>query len=991
MAKRKTDITFTPRLVDKVGRISDVLAEFLEEQVDRIQKEVKGLPDQAVRHLLAQFVTEEGTKKPIARANIEGALAKGQLDAILNRLEGARILRQDTPNVYELAHDTLAERIADALDAEELEVRRAAKYVRDRLQAFEETHIYLTPKEVQLVEAHEGVLKERLSEKEWAYLINSRRFNKKQQRKRQAWIAGIIIGLSLLSAISIYYWKDAKTAYSRAEEQRRMAVEERGKAEENLRKAFNANAILEFEMNGDATKGFLFAKTALDSASNSDAEQGTQVESQQTLYSIVFQDPAPGVKWFYTTVARHEKAIKWAAFSPDGQKAITASADKNCFLFNLAGSSPPDTLGPHRGYVQWAAFSPDGKTIVTSSTTGEVMAWDSLGKNPRLLGKHANGVLRGAFSPQGNHLVTSDEHTAKIWTLDNPNSVNTLTGHTKTITWVGYSPDGKLILTASEDHSAILWNENGDKVATLTGHTAPINWAAFSPGGKSVITASDDRMAMIWNSANGELLLKLDQHASPVRWVGFSPDGGSVLTTSDDHTAILWKTNGQLLKKLEQHNDRVTFAAFSPDSKAILTASQDHTALLWDTNGGLRGKLLGHKDAVNWVGFSPDGKNLLTASADRTAKIWFTIEKAQARFHERTTPAQPAANGEDTSWILTTTSDNRAIVWDKNGHALRQLSGHSGAVKLALFSPGGQEILTASEDGTAVLWGRPSGKELQRFQGHKGSINSAVFSSDGDTIFTASEDWTIKLWDARSGAELSSLGQNEYGPFKSVQYVAHGKRVLALARKDRQGTVLLWKLENNKALLPTRLNDYQASVNSVQLLPGDIIATAAADHTVRLWNQDGTCLDTLLGHSGPVNGISLSPAGGFLSFSDDQTAIYWDTSRNIGTRLVGHDSPVVAATFSPDGERLLTFSKKGVARIWTTDGRLLASITNGKASFQSARFVSDAKDRLSVLAISADQTPVLMPIDRKAIAEKLDIHLDELSVEELEKWGLKAR
>jgi WD40 repeat protein len=48
----------------------------------------------------------------------------------------------------------------------------------------------------------------------------------------------------------------------------------------------------------------------------------------------------------------------------------------------------------------------------------------------------------------------------------------------------------------------------------------------------------------------------------------------------------------------------------------------------------------------------------------------------------------------------------------------------------------------------------------------------------------------------------------------------------------------------------------------------------------------------------------------------DNTAKIWDLKGNIIADLKGHRGTVVSVAFSPDGQRIVTFSKDGTAKIW---------------------------------------------------------------------------
>ena len=63
----------------------------------------------------------------------------------------------------------------------------------------------------------------------------------------------------------------------------------------------------------------------------------------------------------HTTVAFH------AAFSPDGQRIVTASADKTARVWNAANGQLLAKLEGHTDSVVQAAFSPDGQRIVSAS------------------------------------------------------------------------------------------------------------------------------------------------------------------------------------------------------------------------------------------------------------------------------------------------------------------------------------------------------------------------------------------------------------------------------------------------------------------------------------------------------------------------------------------------------------------------------------------------------------------------------------------------
>ena len=66
-----------------------------------------------------------------------------------------------------------------------------------------------------------------------------------------------------------------------------------------------------------------------------------------------------------------------AAFSPDGSRIVTASADKTARIWDAATAKEIAVLRGHDDSVNSAAFSPDGSRIVTASADKTARIWDA--------------------------------------------------------------------------------------------------------------------------------------------------------------------------------------------------------------------------------------------------------------------------------------------------------------------------------------------------------------------------------------------------------------------------------------------------------------------------------------------------------------------------------------------------------------------------------------------------------------------------------------
>ena len=110
-----------------------------------------------------------------------------------------------------------------------------------------------------------------------------------------------------------------------------------------------------------------------------------------------------------------------AAFSPDGQRIVTASDDKTARLWDAATGKPiGEPLEGHDDAVMSAAFSPDGQRIVTASLDKTARIWDAATGKPigEPLKGHDDTVYSAAFSPDGQRIVTaSRDRTARLWDI----------------------------------------------------------------------------------------------------------------------------------------------------------------------------------------------------------------------------------------------------------------------------------------------------------------------------------------------------------------------------------------------------------------------------------------------------------------------------------------------------------------------------------------------------------------------------------------------
>ncbi len=644
----------------------------------------------------------------------------------------------------------------------------------------------------------------------------------------------------------------------------------------------------------------------------------------------------------------HSDVVRVVAFSPDGERVLTASDDRTARIWDAATGREIARLEPHSSKLKSASFSPDGKWIVTASNNARVWEAES-GKElvalthdlyvdaprpdgsrgPVLLTPDMN-VEAATFSPDGKRVLTACDNTARIWDIASGTEV-ALLEHPSTVTFTAFSPSGRRVVTICG--LARVWEaESEARIADLDDE-AEMNSAEFSADDNRLLTASDDHKARVWDIATEEEIAVFEGHEAEVKSARFSPGGTRVLTASEDHTARVWDAvSGEEIAVL-QHDQALWSARFSQDGKRVITASCDRTARVWEAESGRQLALLnGHEDAVTDAVFSIDGKRALTASLDWTTRIWDTASSQE-------TVRIPASEGDATTALspdgkhmVTTHEDFAARIWDaESGNELAVMKGHADYVNSATFSQDGTRLVTASQDHTVRLWDTKGGKEVALLS-HQQPVSEAAFSPDGRNVLTACGK-TAQIWDAESGKEIALL-QGHTQNIKSARFSPDGQRVLTVC----SATARIWEIARAKEIvaLTNPGRDWGAAFSP----DGARVSTGSDDKTAQIWDaESGQQLLTLKGHEGRVTSAVFSPDGKrIVTASDDHTARIWDAqsgkelvilkvkeeteSRARLSSLVALlDIPgkMTSAVFSPDGTRIATASDDRTARIWDAE------------------------------------------------------------------------
>jgi WD40 repeat protein len=234
-------------------------------------------------------------------------------------------------------------------------------------------------------------------------------------------------------------------------------------------------------------------------------------------------------------------AARSLAFSPDGKQLASGyqygsvrlwDIDETIAIKDINIAEPAETIRIGDVALVSLAWSPDGKRLATGSADYRITLLDLIDRKVlRSFVGHEGEVTALAFSPDGTRLASaSHDRTVKVWDSSSGKELLTLAGHSGPVDAVAYSADGKSIASAIDKTHIRLWDAStGETLRTLDSRVAPVEnivvethnsipyldefsegmpgrvlSLAFSQDGKRLASGSQEGFINQWDLASGK-------------------------------------------------------------------------------------------------------------------------------------------------------------------------------------------------------------------------------------------------------------------------------------------------------------------------------------------------------------------------------------------------------------------------------------------------------------------------------------------------------
>uniref|UniRef100_A0A8C0IC94 Bromodomain and WD repeat domain containing 1 n=1 Tax=Bubo bubo TaxID=30461 RepID=A0A8C0IC94_BUBBB len=216
----------------------------------------------------------------------------------------------------------------------------------------------------------------------------------------------------------------------------------------------------------------------------------------------------------------------------------------------------------------------------------------------------------------------------------------------------------------------------------------------------------------------------------------------------------------------------------------------------------------------------------------------------------------------------------------------RRILGHLSSVYCVAFDRTGHRIFTGSDDCLVKIWSTHNGRLFATLRGHSAEISDMAVNYENTMIAAGSCDKMIRVWCLRTCAPVAVL-HGHTGSITSLQFspmVKGSMRYMVSTGAD--GTVCFWQWDTESMKFNNRPVKFTEKPRpGVQMLcssfsvGGMFLATGSTDHVIRMYffgSETPEKIAELESHADKVDSIQFSNSGDrFISGSRDGTARIW--------------------------------------------------------------------------------------------------------------------
>ncbi|MCX6254214.1 MAG: hypothetical protein NTV31_07020 [Bacteroidia bacterium] len=623
----------------KLGRIGNVLSDFLDEQLRIMQHGDLG------EAVLKTMISADGTKKQVNLKDISDNLQttghspdQKLIEEILRHLIDVRIITDKNElGYYELRHDAIAGRIYERMTAVEKELIEVKSFLDNSYKIYQQRKVLLTENDLKYIALHENKL---ILNDELKDFIRTckKEVHKARQRRRNIALAAAVSLIIVLSGFTLWAFiertnaleqtklaegqkNEALKANDEAEKARTQALEGKNKAEEN-----EAIAIEQKKVAEEQRQAAIKANKEAENSRKQALEEKNKAEENEKLALVAKREAedarnevikASSQARFYLYLFNGKELANKSMMMQENDtlRALLSLTAYELAAYGYENFNKEESLVKYDNEIlsalqkAYLLFEPD------SLAKGEIWAIDS--KNNKIVYSNKPGQVLISEVKTENQEKLPILKTERVINLPVQSLVRSLTFDFASQRVACGTIDGNVILIDQSDSGSpeqkIIYSHNNNRVLCL----------AFVPGKDWLISSSTDKTINVWD-INQQKTVKILPVNEPVQ---------KFVLINSDHLVFTNSTGNILdwdLNKIEQEPG-IVYSNVNRQPFNTLAYNADHQWLVAASFGNIMIFPLNpekienlkpeqftvkHKAVISQIEFSPDNNWLVSASQD---------------------------------------------------------------------------------------------------------------------------------------------------------------------------------------------------------------------------------------------------------------------------------------------------------------------------------------------------------------------------------------